>query len=81
MKISVTQEHIKNGKPLMPGCCAIALAIKEQGPSDALYVLSDGLVEFIALAKTVCLPTLAYAKMKAFDEGVNIEPFEFELDI
>lgn len=81
MKITVTQDHINNGKKVNPASCPIALAVKELGYS------------FVSVGNTKChfgqvidagyrtflLPEEAVEFVHAFDYNWPVNPFEFEM--
>ena len=81
MKISVTQEHIKNGSRRSNKYCPIALAVKEANPdAKAVFVgvsfmwMRDGAGD----AHEWNLPAIASKWVSAFDRHQPVAPFEFE---
>lgn len=77
MKISVTQEHIKKGKPRAHCACPVALAIKEVTPWCPM--VDSKFVEFGSFVMD--LPQEVTTFIDLFDHGHPVEPFEFELEI
>lgn len=81
MTIKVTQEHIRTGAKGSPGCCPIAKAVREALPGKAVSVIavikvySGGFLKFWA-PLTESVRTF----IDAFDEGLPVEPFSFELE-
>lgn len=79
MKISVTQEHIGNGVPGSCDFCPIALAIVSTlGYRPHGLEVSGNYIEMEGER-----PRATSAAMKefidAFDDGLPVQPFEFEL--
>jgi hypothetical protein len=79
MKIVVTQEHIDRGIREECRACPIALAIMEAlGWTDGVKVEND--LVFVANAEYP-LPTEAQVFVFNFDNGLEVIPFEFELEV
>jgi hypothetical protein len=78
MKITVTEQHIEQGKQASQCFCPVALAIREATGIDQLCVLSIGV---IFKTGSVNLPEEASNFVLDFDAGQAVEPFEFELPI
>lgn len=86
IKISVTADDIKNGKPINERCCPIALAasrVIKKGEDETLYVGMN----FLAIEtpekpydKSVQIPRVATDFILSFDKGEEVFPFEFEID-
>lgn len=83
MKIRVTKEHIKKGKPEACSSCPVALALKEAFP-EAHHTMAGpsqlGLMDedqgFTRLWDT---PLIVREFITRFDSNKPVEPFEFEL--
>lgn len=80
MKIKVTEDHIKKGKPANTYCCPVALALKENGYEDATvgeskaYAVKDGNTVTLKLSDS------ASSFIRKFDMNEQVEPFEFEFE-
>ena len=77
MKISVTEQDIKNGVRKSWSSCAIALAVKRQTGSECVavrhdYIYVDG--------RCVDFPYSIRDFIRRFDRGEFPYPFEFELE-
>lgn len=87
IKVTVTSDDIKKGKPRNEDCCPIALATNRA---------FDGMLEgslsvcqsFVALRvtgepieRTEQLPGEAVAFIRDFDAGIEVKPFEFKLPV
>lgn len=81
MKIEVKEKHIKKGKPRNSCDCPIALAMKDAGLKDCfvecLFVDISNNLETYTM---VNLPAKVSQFIHDFDEGLEVSPFEFELD-
>lgn len=83
VRVDVTEEHIRDGKPRRCDSCPIALAI-----ADALdvgfnhvRVRKEGVTLFWGpVPRKARLPKIAAEAMNRFDEGGKIEPFSFTLE-
>ncbi|QDK02061.1 hypothetical protein SEA_GIBBLES_104 [Gordonia phage Gibbles] len=78
MKVTVTQEHIDNGKPYEICNCPIALALKDKD-FNHVEVSTIGMTaskDDELLYYTI--PTVAKEFIKAFDDGQPVKPFTFE---
>jgi hypothetical protein len=90
MKIQVTDKHIRESLHCATNC-PIALAIKEVlGRGYTLGVSPDGESFCLYFKRTddrfrpltkVILPKQASKFIKEFDQGKQVEPFEFELEV
>jgi hypothetical protein len=79
MKITVTAEDIKNGKPDMPEFCPIALAVKRAGLCEHPYVIST----YIDCEDGTFydLPHNASEFITMFDAHKTVQPFEFDIEV
>ncbi len=80
MKINVTAEHIKRGKPKSCVYCPVALALKEQFAPvvfNGWYVWCPPLVK----GALIEMPQEVLDFAADFDAGKPVEPFSFELAI
>lgn len=85
--VHVTQKHIDEGKIGQCKRCPIALGIKEIFP--ALDVQVGKTAVHIDVPPAVLRDTYRYARIpkeaedfiSAFDQGVNVKPFSFPLDV
>jgi hypothetical protein len=81
--VVVTKEHIKKGLAGEPQSCAIALALGAK--LDGLISVNGEAVTFYEIAddqagsQTFWLPMEAKIFVAQFDEGEEVEPFEFDL--
>lgn len=81
MKIQVTQEDITNGKKDHCIQCPIALAmIRTTGKIWEVYNTCCGRLENEFYIEHR-LPQEAQVFIEAFDDGDDVSPFEFELEI
>ena len=78
MKITVTKEHIKKGKPNLGYACPIALAVREQLHLSAVEVHVDG-AGITAGTMDYEIPRAAVLFFWRFDEGKSVKPFSFNL--
>lgn len=79
MKINITEEDIKLGKPGMHWDCPIALALKRQG-IDA-YVCYLGILERVRENAVINHPPSLEAQrfMESFDDNEPVQPGELEV--
>lgn len=77
MKITVTAEDIEKGKPAAAEQCALALACRRAGLVNA-SVDNDTIDFWLGSAQ---LPASAQLFIEMFDGGLEVEPFEFELEV
>jgi len=77
MKIQVTQDHIDKGKPRLPKCCPIALAIQSHFPNLKVSVGNPSY--HIGDYCGMLLDSIS-ARISAFDQDLKMEPFELEID-
>ena len=82
MRIEVTKEHIEDGEKDSKFYCPIALAMKDAG-YDRPCVGALDVSWFIGKGDWNCagLPTDAAQFVEDFDDGLNVEPFEFDLEV
>lgn len=87
MKISVTEEDIKNGVRMSASRCAVALAVKRTlgspcvfiGPYNIYTYRGENDDQAECYAKT---PVHVKHWIDAFDAGVeSVQPFEFDLEL
>ena len=76
MKIQVTQENINQGKIAAGRSCAVALAVLEAFPSAKIVVGCDGININYNYFK---MPDEVKRFVYAFDCGLSVTPFEFEI--
>ena len=84
MKISVTYEDIQAGIPTSGSSCPIALAIERAGfcRGHRVRVYSSKIVCFSEsdnVSGRFPLPAVAQSFVSDFDEGMAVQPFEFEV--
>lgn len=79
MRIDVTQEDIDKGVKKCHCTCPIALALKRQ--TRVAYEVSDDCVVAVTDRFAHGLPEHASSFIRAFDMGLIVAPFSFELDI
>lgn len=79
MTITVTQEHIENGRRGHCWTCPVALAVHSAGYPDAFIgpwtVRLNGFNDMMIL-----MPLSAHNWISQFDRQIPVEPFSFELD-
>jgi hypothetical protein len=78
MKITVTAEHIRYGRPCDLLSCPVALAIRDAEWAAFPWV-TGGAVEVLGTRINVSLPEEACRFISAFDSGMVVSPFEFDL--
>ncbi len=86
MKITVTEEDIKLGKRSSMAACPVALAIKRITKNTSVLI-DERYVSWLQ-RDSIKLPSMVYKDtpadvqwfIKNFDDGVVVEPFEFELN-
>ena len=96
MKIQVTKEHIKEGLPDEPRCCAIALALQEKlGGDFVVNVFSDDFSitnkeNELEIENHIVPPNKKqevisfidnFDYMSEYQRLYELEPIEFELEI
>lgn len=83
MKVTVTQDHINNGKPNSHLYCPIALAIKsiEGVLASAVSCTKASVISNDTYATLYTLPTEAQNFIHYFDRGWKVTPFEFEMKV
>jgi hypothetical protein len=84
MKIQVTAEDIAEGVRKSPYRCAVACAVRritgEHGRFDvSVYPLNDGPEIFVNRRRSIG-PVHVTEKLRSWDEGGDMEPFEFETE-
>lgn len=90
MKIKVTKEHIAKGLPNKVDCCPVHLAFRDALPDvdpesfriDCYYTAerTEGYIEFDN-GEYANLPSEVSEKIAHFDNVVEMQPFEFEIDL
>lgn len=83
MKVNVTAEHIKSGKPMSSDCCPVALAINEIIGHSPVVLVGHTNISIWPLGKAeryYKTPEEVAHFISAFDKGEAVEPFSFELD-
>ena len=81
--VSVTKEHIAQGKRENAGSCPIALAVKSLLPvkkTRQVRVYTDQL-KLTRVIRKSALPLEAKNFILKFDSGKDVEPFSFLVDI
>jgi hypothetical protein len=83
MLIQVTQRHIAAGTACMPYSCAVALAIADALPGCEPEVLRNAITirRSDGNFQSVDLPYPVVQFIRAFDDGAEVVPFEFDLAI
>lgn len=83
VKISVTQDHINLGVRHGAAVCPIARAVREQ-IDGASFVTVKSYVSLYSQHEdrsiSYTLPNEARLFMERFDEGLSVQPFEFEME-
>lgn len=80
MKINVTREDIKNGKPGRPTECMVALALKrELGVSYASVGYREAKIQVDGQYTKLYLPKRVEKKIRFWDGFHFVFPFSFEL--
>lgn len=77
MKIEVTQDDINNGQRSRCRFCPVALAIQRTFP-DQLVTVGNEAAE-IGMC-FITFPTNASEFISAFDKGLKVQPFTFEIN-
>jgi hypothetical protein len=81
MKITVTEEHIRNGKPNDPYACPIAKAMRDNFPGAYISVHKTFATYWKGFKKRMSLPHKVQDIIYAYDRNKGMTPFEFELNI
>ena len=82
MKISVTQSCIDKGAIQDGDKCMVALAFKRAGVKDAFVGHSQVVINYMKdNEKHISLPAEVRENIEAFDNGKEVEPFEFEIAV
>lgn len=86
MKIVVTQDDIDKGRKYNPIACPVALALRRTFPDKDIRSAYTVAVEHIQLNHFNTVKSYPYPKgvslsIQDFDRGLEIAPFEFELEI
>jgi len=77
MRIEVTVNHIRRGVRHDGKWCPIALALREKFPGVSVVAYPN----YIGIStEDFYPPPEATAFMMAFDRGVGVQPFAFDLD-
>lgn len=76
--IEVTEEDIKNGKPMSSCLCPLALAISRCAQVPRVFVFCR---QFEINWHKSDLPSSAWHFYYDFDAGRKVKPFKFELQI
>ncbi len=81
MKLNITEDHIKNGKPEESEYCPIALAVKEQFQNTSSIWVSSNFIYLRVCneCKTYKLPANAQLFIRNFDSNLSVEPITIEL--
>jgi hypothetical protein len=80
MKVKVTEEHIRCGKPGEHAQCPIALAIREQYGFECVSIGSTvATLRQGSVQANYALPSEATRFIINFDKGRTVSPMEFEL--
>jgi hypothetical protein len=80
LKITVTEENIKNGK-FSPTSCAVALAMIEAGvESVSVHPNRDGLIHY-GYGKTVKIPLSVLKFINSFDKRNEVCPITFNIKL
>lgn len=80
--IRVTQRHIDQGKRNCPYGCMVALAIEEAIPGS--WPTVDGATVLLSLGSQdsrIDLPAIARDAIDKYDDGQEVEPFQFDLEV
>lgn len=81
IRVQVTERNIVLGNPHSEDSCPVALALKDAGVIDPLVTDCIHLHDrYVALAD-VELPYEVRQFINDFDKDVEVDPFEFEVDI
>ena len=81
--IKVTQDHINEGLINNPKCCPIALAFKEQASGCISTSVEKLILEWEDdnhKKYAAMLPADALKFVSDFDNGIDVNPFEFEIN-
>lgn len=79
MRIEVTQEDIRRGKPHLPGACALARSLRRH--TGRRWQVAGGFAFVCGLPRNeadVELPVRAIRFTSRFDRGLPVQPFHFE---
>ena len=89
MKINVTEEDIKNGQPQNIQCCPIALALKRTFKTDMVEVKKNDENNEVILQVDdneydkdyVSNHNDIFYFVDSYDDGGQVEPFTFEINL
>ena len=84
MRIEVTAEYIAKGKRGVACECAIARALIRMGLGSLPFVQPWGAPPYVQLSRhglMLELPGNAAIVARNWDDGEDVEPFAFELDV
>lgn len=79
MTINVTQEHIKQGCRVNCAKCPVALALKER--TGDLWLVGGSYIRRNGHNDLIELPAVVTQWILDFDDGIEVQPFSFELEI
>lgn len=82
MKVTVTQKHIDDGEVCNCTSCPIALALRDEGVQAP--IVDARTTSFFRNNGSWCkyyLPPEARSFIHKFDNGIKVEPIEFELSL
>jgi len=82
LRIIVTQEHIDKGRacPIRHGC-PLKMAFAAAGFPDASVGITSVWLDGISGDRFVALTAHAEKFVRAFDHGLPVQPFSFDVDV
>lgn len=77
MLVSVTRKHIKNGNPISPSSCPIALALRETCETEQTIRVYN---QVEIGGREYYLPRSVLRFINRFDNEKSVKPFRFKFD-
>lgn len=81
MRICVTEDDIKSGRPRSSRCCPIALSLKRLGLGLENSIAVGRYYVEVGAGTLLPLPPTATRFIRDFDTGKQVAPFEFEFEL
>ena len=83
IKVEVTQRHINSGLKRDCNKCPVALVLKEIFPNASRIIVGGFAIDMYALGEEYFhnFPDSVGNFTLAFDDGKEVEPFAFEIDV
>jgi hypothetical protein len=84
--VNLTEDHIRNGKPIQAHACAVYLALQDAGVTPNIGVTASHLhlcapENINCTLASVSFPSHVTEAIFDIDRNHTVEPFSFEMDI